>query len=292
MSAAALLVACSANARGPDSPRASAIAVPRGQVVVLRSDGELVRLTARGRRAGSFGTIPGTPAWVDSISIAPDRRSVLVSSVRALSEQPCVAVTYEVRSDRRPRKIIDGGSVAFSPDGRHLAYFRYDDAGGSCRRNRLVIRDRRSGHESERPIPGGPSLHGNPHEHAVNWSPDSRYLVYRANGPLVVADIRRGTNRLVGPGGPRGPTGWSAPAFMTASLLIVNDNCCQGDQHLVAAPIAGGRTRPLFSVPYAVRSIRPDGARGFWLTTEYQKLYHWDGSRLLTVASDASVVGA
>jgi dipeptidyl aminopeptidase/acylaminoacyl peptidase len=154
-------------------------------------------LAWRSSRAPSrSATAPGGPTLVYE---AGDRPSDASSGhiVRAAADG-AAAVT-----------IADGQSPAVSPDGRWIAFLRYDRASRSSDLSIVA-----AGGGRARPV----GLPGGPYVYRLAWSPDSTRLVALTGSGLVVVDRSdRRVHRLRTPG----PPGFSRPSVSPDSRRVV-----------------------------------------------------------------------
>jgi len=177
---------------------------------------------------------------------------------------------YEVdAAGGRPRRVTDAGSeLAWSPDGRRLAFVRSGSVftvAGPNAAARLAV-------------------HGPAYEYS--WSPDGKQIVYRGDDfGLYVARIGGAVRRLTSDG--RAPE-WSPDgrliAFLT-SVAHVND---QGETEYVAVvrPDGSGRARLQIALTTRV-AWSPDSSRLIFATAGALYTMHPDGTALQVVVPRA-----
>ena len=257
--------------------------VQPGHVVVLRADRSLAAVTPGGEVAAVLGSVPPDVGELDSVAASADGRLVLVSAVRYDDDAPstCSAQVLQVLPRERLRRLAGGSSVSLTPDGSQLAYFRYAEAGGFCRRTALVVRDLGDGSATTVPITGGAVAGSNPPDRPVSISPDATQVAHVTPDGAVTTTVASGQTRALD----AAPDGRAlAPAWLTDSRLVALHGCCIGS----GAVRVNGSADDLFAVPGPVRSLRAgrDGT-GAWFTVEEQGLHHWDGTTARKVIDDA-----
>jgi hypothetical protein len=208
---------------------------------------------------------------------------VLVSAVRYDDDDPeiCAASVFQVLPGMRLRQLADGAAIALTADGLRLAYYRYANTGGFCRRTELVVRDLTDGSERTVPTPADGLVGGTPPEWPVNWSPDARQIAHVTRTGAVVTDVATGRATVL-EAAPRTRT--LAPAWLADGRLIALHGCCIGGGSIRVE----GTAEELFATPGPVRSLRPgrDGS-GAWFVVEEQGLHRWDGTAVRPVYRDA-----
>jgi hypothetical protein len=181
----------------------------------------------------------------------------------------------------RLRRLADGSSISLTPDGSQLAYFRYAEQDGFCRRTALVVRDLGDGSETAVPTPDGAVAGVTPPEWPVSLSPDATEVAHVAPRGAVTTTVASGETRALraAPGGRA-----LAPAWLTDGRLVALHGCCIGS----GAVRVDDSADDLFAVPGPLRSLRVgrDG-RGAWFTVAEQGLHHWDGAAARKVFDDA-----
>lgn len=259
--------------------------VQRGQVVVLRADRSIAAVTPEGEVAAVLGVVPPDVGGPDAVAASADGRLVLVSAVRYDDDAPstCSAQVLQVLPGQRLRRLADGSAVSLTPDGSHLAYFRYAERDRFCRRTDLVVRDLDDGSETDVPITDGAVAGLSPPEWPVSLSPDASQVAHVAAEGAVITDVPSGaTEVLAAAAGGRA----LAPAWWGDGRLVAMHGCCTGG----GSVRADGSATDLFAVPGPVRSLRAarDG-RGAWFTVEEQGLHRWDGAAVRKVFDDAEL---
>ena len=257
--------------------------VPAGHVVVLRADGSLVTVSRGGEVAAVLASVPPDIGEPNGIAASADGRLVLVSAVLHDDDAPstCSGQVLQLLPGGRLRKLGDGSSVSLTPDGTRLAYFRYAEAAGFCRRTALVVRDLGDGSETTLPTPDGAVAGTTPPAWPVSLSPDATEVAHVSSEGAVITTVATGETRAL----EAAPDGRAlAPAWLTDGRLVAMHGCCIGD----GAVRVDGSPTALFEVPGPVRSLRAgrDG-RGAWFTVEEQGLHHWDGVTASKVFDDA-----
>lgn len=263
---------------GAALPVAGPVLVPEGQVAVVRPDRSVATVGAQPQRLGRLPDDAGEP---DAVAVGRDGRLVLVSAVRWDDDDSavCSATVLQVLADGELRQLVEGASVALSPDDGRIAYFRHATVDGYCRRTALVVRDLASGSErtvlSLQDAPVGAT----PPDWPVSWSPDGRRLAHVLAEGAVVTDVATGATE---PATEALAQRALAPVWLADGTLLLLDGCCIGPGRVRTA--AGA---PVFEVPGPVRSIRParTGA-GAWLAVEGAGLYRWDGAAARPVDRD------
>jgi WD40 repeat protein len=140
-------------------------------------------------------------------------------------------------------------SLAFSPDGRTLAYQR--GAGGTFE----VWLSPATGGTPVRVSSTGQSG-GRVYEDAPTWSADGEWIAYvrsDSKGRTTLAKTRVGANdtaELL-----EGATVFSRPAWSPDGKWIA----CMTDSGLVRVPATGGKAQPLTDIPILALTWRPDG---------------------------------
>ncbi|HJQ41847.1 MAG TPA: hypothetical protein VJ831_02080 [Jatrophihabitantaceae bacterium] len=254
-----------------------------GRIAVMSPNG------AVRRDLGTMPTVEGDE--VNAIDVSPDGKSVLVSVLND-KDGACAASVYSVGDDRVMHPFLNGAAASFSPDGRSVALLRYSPQGEFCYRTRLVVRSLTDGSERTTPLPGGPTMEGNPPEWPVNWSPDGRRIAL-VRGPHATASVitvHTWTSTSF-----NGASRAGAPVFLSNSDVALYTGCCAGSQQAMTRFHEQRVVTKLFSVTSPVRSIRRDrGGAGVFFTTEpfepgVNTLWHWDGSQLTALAPDVLV---
>lgn len=254
-------------------------------VVVVRADRSVAAVSPDGKAAEVLAAIPPDIGEPDAVAASADGRLVLVSSVKYDDDAPstCSAQVLQVLSDGRLRTLADGSSVSLTPTGSHLAYFRYAEAQGFCRRTALVVRDLSDASENVVPVTGGAVAGGTPPEWPVSVSADATEVAHVAAEGAVVTTVETGDTRVLREAQGGRPL---APGWLADGRLVAMHGCCIGG----GAVRAEGTAIDLFDVSGPVRSLRAgrDGI-GAWFTIEEQGLHHWDGTTTRKVVDDALV---
>ena len=257
--------------------------VQPGQVVVLRADRTLVAVSHDGEVAAVLASVPPDVGEPDGVAASADGRLVLVSAVRYDDDaaSTCSAQVLQVLPDERLRQLAGGSSLALTPDGSRLAYFRYAEDDGFCRRTALVVRDLADGSETAVPTGEGAVAGSTPPDWPVSLSPDATQVAHVAPLGAVTTDVASGEERPLAadPGGRA-----LAPAWLPDGRLVALHGCCIGSGRVQVE----GSPSPLFAVPGPLRSLRAGReGRGAWFTVEEQGLHHWDGATTRKVFDDA-----
>jgi hypothetical protein len=272
----------STNASGVPADVAGPLVQP-GHVVVLRADRSLVAVSPGGEVAAVLGSVPPDIGEPDGIAASADGRLVLVSAVRYDDDaaSTCSAQVLQVLPDERLRRLADGSSVSLTPDGSQLAYFRYAEDDGFCRRTALVVRDLADGSETVVPTTAGAVAGTTPPEWPVSLSPDATEVAHVASDGAVTTAVASGETRVL----EAAPDGRAlAPAWLADGRLVALHGCCIGS----AVVRVEGSPNALFAVPGPVRSLRAGReGQGAWFTVEEQGLHHWDGATARKVFDDA-----
>lgn len=252
--------------------------VPDGAVVAVLADRTVPMLDAGGTTVGLLTSLPADVGEVTNVSVAPDRRTVLVSAIDD-RDGACRPHVLLAQPGGAYREVLGGSGAVFSPDGGRVAYWRYAPVDGFCRQTEVVLQDVATGAETGWPLPSGPQLRGNPPQWPMSWNPDGSSLALVADNTVLVLDTERLTHTRVDTTPPSsGGTGATAPVFTAAGTVAVMDTCCVPVMTMQAVDVATTVRTDLFQVPAPVRSISRDGSGGLWLTAEEAGLLHWDGS--------------
>lgn len=272
----------STNASGVPADVAGPLVQP-GHVVVLRADRSLVAVSPGGEVAAVLGSVPPDIGEPDGVAASADGRLVLVSAVRYDDDaaSTCSAQVLQVLPGQRLRRLADGSSVSLTPDGSQLAYFRYAEDDGFCRRTALVVRHLADGSETAVPTTDGAVAGTTPPEWPVSLSPDATEVAHVASDGAVTTALASGETRVL----EAASDGRSlAPAWLADGRLVALHGCCIGS----GAVRVEGSPNALFAVPGPVRSLRAGReGRGAWFTVEEQGLHHWDGVTARKVFDDA-----
>lgn len=283
-----LLLLAAACGDGASSPTASGIPadvadplVQPGHVVVLRADRSVAAVSPRGEVTAILGSVPPDIGEPDGVAASADGRLVLVSVVQYDDDAPstCSAQVLQVLPGERLRRLADGSSISLMPDGSQLAYFRYAEDDGFCRRT--AVRDLADASETAVPTSRGAVAGLTPPEWPVSLSPDATEVAHVTMEGAVTTTMASGQTR----GLKAAADGRAlAPAWLTHGRLVALHGCCIGS----GAVRVDGSTNDLFAVPGPLRSLRAgrDG-RGAWFTVEEQGLHHWDGAAARKVFDDA-----
>lgn len=257
--------------------------VQPGHVVVLRADRSVAAVSPAGEVTALLGSIPPDIGEPDAVAASADGRLVLVSAVQYDDDAPatCSGQVLQVLPGERLQKLADGSSISLTPDGGQLAYFRYAEDDGFCRRVALLIRDLGDGSETAVPIADRAVAGVTPPEWPVSLSPDATEVAHVTPEGAVTTTVASGQTRtLEAAQGGRA----LAPAWLADGRLVALHGCCIGS----GAVRVDGTANDLFAVPGPVRSLRAgrDG-RGAWFTVEEQGLHHWDRTAVRKVLNDA-----
>jgi hypothetical protein len=254
-----------------------------GHVVVLRADRSVAAVSLDGEVTAVLGSVPPDIGEPDGVAASADGRLVLVSAVQYDDDAPstCSGHVLQVLPGERMQRLADGASISLTPDGGQLAYFRYAEDDGFCRRTALVVRDLGDGSETALSITDGAVAGVTPPEWPVSLSPDATEVAHVAPEGAVTTTVASGQTR----GLKAAPEGRAlAPAWLTDGRLVALHGCCIGS----GAVRVDGTAKDLFAVPGPLRSLRAgrDG-RGAWFTVEEQGLHHWDGTVARKIFDDA-----
>ncbi len=284
LAAATMLTACGAGSTSSAEPATAPTAsltgstlIPDGAVVAVLADRTVPVLDAEGTVVGQLGTLPADVGEVTHVSVAPDRRTVLVSVVDD-HDETCRPQVLLAQPGGSFTQVLDGSGAVFNPDGSRVAYWRYAVVDGFCRQTELALRDVATGEQTTWRPPAGPQLRGNPPQWPMSWSPDGAQLALAHDRTVLILDTQRLTHTSVTATPAPDTTGVTAPVFTGESTVAVMDTCCVPVMTMQDVDLATGVRTDLFAVPAPVRSIGRDGSGGLWLTVEEVGLLHWDGS--------------
>ena len=210
---------------------------------------------------------PDPEASVQGLDLTPDRTRAYVSFYIASTTdptpdsvpRPTPEPIYEIGlPSGQAREITKGMSPAVSPDGTRLAYWKVEVAVDIPYRTALVVRTLSTGDETEYPL-SKPAVVETPPGMIINWSPDGTRVVLVGDEGIELVDLKsdRGVPTKGVPGD-RTPTGSHhlAPVFLDSNTLVVLENCCIGEQHLVTLDLGTGARGDFATVagpPEAVR---------------------------------------
>lgn len=223
---------------------ANGLIAPDGRIIFF--SGTTIRYAG-----GSEFSVRGLPqGWqISALVVSPRSPFVFLAAAQKGSqgEQPCAAAVYRITRAGSTRLrgydgCVDGVSVQWSPDGKHIAWFV--SPGGNA--PRLSISDAHGRHLRRlvaRPIWGGV------------WSPDSKSIAYGFIGRhphggghwTAVVDVATRARHFVGSGW---PLAWS-PDGKELALIRQSTVIPSPPGSIVAVPAAGGRAHLLFRVPAA-----------------------------------------
>jgi hypothetical protein len=275
---ARFLVACVlscwvAPALGEPTAAASSSAgvVPTGDLLAVDASGVFVVLGNGGRVVRSLGRFFSES--VQGIALAPDRRHAFVSVLGPETAPPDPGTLYELDlSTGAKRRLASAISPAVSPDGTRLAYAATAARGEITYRAALTIRNLRSGTTREIPFTTDQPL-GAPPELVINWSPDGRFVAVLTRNGLVngrlqgppsamrlvnVASAQSVESQPLALHSSRTLTAPTAPVFLDRRTLLVDENCCIGDQSLVSYEVGGDQPRSfslLSSPPTSIKTL-------------------------------------
>jgi len=253
-----------------------------GQVVVVRSDRTIAAVSSSGELAERLAALPPQAGEPDAVAVSPDGRLVLVSAVRSDDDEPsvCSATVLQVLPDGATRQLAQGAGIALSDDATRLAYFRYAQERGFCRRTELIVRELTDG--SETAVTGADHTAGaTPPEWPVNWSQDETAIAHVARTGAVVTRLDTGETTPLDRGAEGRPL---SPAWLADGRLVALHGCCIGGASVQSVAPPG----EVFAVPgpQAPQRSGRDGI-GAWFTVEEQGLHHWDGRAVRAVYGDA-----
>lgn len=231
------LTAASSASSSSASPR-----VPNSAYLVADYFARLWVSDQRGHQVRRIPRFVVGAGGVQGIALTRDRGSAYVS-VYGRGEHAPHLYSVSLRTGKKVQ-VAAAYSPSLSPDGKRLAYITAAVSDGlCCEMTALVVRNLPWGTARTIPLPAGGTWFGPPYL-VINWSADGSSIAIWDGTVIRIVNVATASAVDSEPSLP-GDTGL-APVFLDQNTVVVETNCCNGRQNLMAVDLQSG-SRKLFA---------------------------------------------